>query len=128
MIGFVLSPMWSLICIPELVNSTFGDVNGALGSLLQRGLLQHVNGVLFFKSAVLFFHRACPAIAKGKRSVVLRLLNKAVSAVHWQACQLLLDWFVFPFMLRWKIIHLLPCFGQKCVITLVTILKLWLMK
>lgn len=55
MIGFVLSLMQSLICIPELVNSTFGDVNGALVSLLQRGLLQHVNLVLVFKSVVPFF-------------------------------------------------------------------------
>lgn len=55
MIGFVLSLMQSLICIPELVNSTFGDVNGALVSLLQRGLLQYVNLVLFFKSVVPFF-------------------------------------------------------------------------
>lgn len=54
MIGFVLSPMWSLIFIFELVNLAFGNVNGVLVSLLQGGLLQNVNGV-FFKSVVPFF-------------------------------------------------------------------------
>lgn len=90
MIGFVLSPMWPLIFIFELVNLAFGNVNGVLVSLLQGGLLQNVNGV-FFKSVVPFFIELAQLWLKEKKSVVLCLLNKVVSAVYWQVCQLLLD-------------------------------------